>query len=390
MHRRLLPLFILLVYISAFSTSSAVFAAFSPDDNISQNKVKLQQMSDKIIGVNAQISSLNAQIEKLNGTIKKNNNDINEGEKLIKTAEDKMNVLQNELSENQNLADSRVRAIYKNGGSISYLSLILTSRDFSDFISRVDATEKIAAYDKNIMEDLQSKKEVLNNSIMDLNSKNQQLKQLKDSNMAALKQIKDKKKDLEGLVGEFNKEKAAAAAAIEENEKILIGHSVVVIDSKNPTIADMRDAVATLKSLLPALSTASVQKSAKMYIDDGERKLAALIASSSDSSNSNTSDVTYKATYSMVATAYAGDNFTSLGIKPVRDPAGLSTIAVDPSVIPLGTKVYIPGYGNAICADTGGAIKGNIIDVFLNSEEECDIWGRKTVTLYIVAYPGEW
>lgn len=98
----------------------------------------------------------------------------------------------------------------------------------------------------------------------------------------------------------------------------------------------------------------------------------------------------YKDVYTMMSTAYAGDTITYMGTTPVRDPDGISTIAVDPSIIPLGSKVYIPGYGLAIASDTGGLIKGNRIDLFLNSEDECINWGVQTVSLYLIAYPGEW
>ena len=98
----------------------------------------------------------------------------------------------------------------------------------------------------------------------------------------------------------------------------------------------------------------------------------------------------YKEVYTMMSTAYAGDTITYMGTTPVRDPDGISTIAVDPSIIPLGSKVYIPGYGLAIASDTGGLIKGNRIDLFLKSEDECINWGVQTVSLYLIAYPGEW
>lgn len=98
----------------------------------------------------------------------------------------------------------------------------------------------------------------------------------------------------------------------------------------------------------------------------------------------------YKEVYTMMSTAYAGDTITYMGTTPVRDPDGISTIAVAPSIIPLGSKVYIPGYGLAIASDTGGLIKGNRIDLFLNSEDECINWGVQTVSLYLIAYPGEW
>ena len=91
------------------------------------------------------------------------------------------------------------------------------------------------------------------------------------------------------------------------------------------------------------------------------------------------------------STAYAGDGITATGTVPSYNPGGISTIAVDPRVIPLGSLVYVEGYGKAIASDTGGLIKGNIIDVFLNSELECRSWGRKyNIPVYILAYPGEW
>ena len=101
-------------------------------------------------------------------------------------------------------------------------------------------------------------------------------------------------------------------------------------------------------------------------------------------------NIKYKEKLNCVATAYSGDRTTATGRAPVRNPSGISTIAVDPSFIPLGSKVYVEGYGYAIASDTGGAIKGNIIDLFLNSSSECWSWGRRPVTVLIVAYPGEW
>lgn len=101
-------------------------------------------------------------------------------------------------------------------------------------------------------------------------------------------------------------------------------------------------------------------------------------------------NINYKEKLNCVATAYSGDGITATGRVPVRNPGGISTIAVDPSFIPLGSKVFVEGYGYAIASDTGGAIKGNIIDLFLNSSSECMSWGRRPVTLLIVAYPGEW
>ena len=84
------------------------------------------------------------------------------------------------------------------------------------------------------------------------------------------------------------------------------------------------------------------------------------------------------------ATAYTGGGRTSSGMSCERDPDGISTISVDPSIIPLGTMVYIEGYGYAVAADTGGSVKGNKIDVYFNSLSECYNWGSKSVKVTIL------
>lgn len=91
------------------------------------------------------------------------------------------------------------------------------------------------------------------------------------------------------------------------------------------------------------------------------------------------------------STAYCDYGYTATGTVPVYDPSGISTIAVDPRVIPLGSLVYVEGYGKAIAADTGGAINGNIVDVYVDSYNTAVNWGRKYgLAVYILAYPGQW
>jgi len=88
----------------------------------------------------------------------------------------------------------------------------------------------------------------------------------------------------------------------------------------------------------------------------------------------------YRKVLEMEATAYTHTgNPTFTGVYP-----RVGTIAVDPKVIPLGSTLWIEGYGYGIAEDTGGLIKGNIIDLFMDTEEECFQWGRRKVTVYIL------
>jgi 3D (Asp-Asp-Asp) domain-containing protein len=64
-------------------------------------------------------------------------------------------------------------------------------------------------------------------------------------------------------------------------------------------------------------------------------------------------------------------------------PVGVGVIAVDPSVIPLGTRVFVPGYGAAVAADVGSAIKGAVIDLWMPSTAAARAWGRRTVTITV-------
>lgn len=82
----------------------------------------------------------------------------------------------------------------------------------------------------------------------------------------------------------------------------------------------------------------------------------------------------------MVASAYTyTGNRTATGQQPA-----VGLVAVDPRVIPLGTRLYIEGYGYAKAADTGGAIRGDRLDLFMEDRTQCLNWGRRTVKVYIL------
>lgn len=79
------------------------------------------------------------------------------------------------------------------------------------------------------------------------------------------------------------------------------------------------------------------------------------------------------------ASGYALRGGTATGV-----PAGWGVAAVDPSVIPLGTRFTVPGYGEAVAADTGSGIVGQEIDLWFPSEAQAFAWGRRTVTIALL------
>ncbi|EMV4568083.1 TPA: DUF348 domain-containing protein [Listeria monocytogenes] len=106
-------------------------------------------------------------------------------------------------------------------------------------------------------------------------------------------------------------------------------------------------------------------------------------SATSSSASSASSTPSGGKTYKMESTAYSGGGTTAYGINLSANP-GLKVIAVDPRIIPLGSKVWVEGYGEAIAGDTGGAIKGNIVDVYFPNESQCYSWGRRMVTVKVL------
>ena len=81
----------------------------------------------------------------------------------------------------------------------------------------------------------------------------------------------------------------------------------------------------------------------------------------------------------VMSTAYCLRGLTARGTR-----VNYGTIAVDPRIIPMGSKVYIPGYGWGRALDTGGAIRGNIIDLWFPTSGQCFQWGNRKVTITVV------
>jgi peptidoglycan DL-endopeptidase CwlO len=127
------------------------------------------------------------------------------------------------------------------------------------------------------------------------------------------------------------------------------------------------------KQRLNASTIATLQQQA-LAVESKARQLAAVASSSAGSSPTQISPG--GGTMTVVATGYAMHGRTATGA-----PTGWGVVAVDPSVIPLGTRMTIPGYGSGVAADTGGAIQGATIDLWFPTVAQARAWGRRTVTI---------
>lgn len=374
---------IVVLFISFINTN---FAYATPQDKINESLKKYQTLDSEILELNSKIESLDIEIDKTKLKLKENNQAISDIKNQIEINESKLKQTKEEIEKAQIVLDNRVRTMYKTNMSSNILVSVITSKNITDLFSRVQAISKILSTDKEILSDINNKKNELDLTIKNLNTKNSELATLKNIIEEDLKTIENKKSEQEKYLEQLNSEKESAFAIIEENEKILISDSLAIANSSSASTSELQNAIDSLKSYIPLLNSSKIINMARDGISNAESRINELnkpiVDNSADIATGTIGNVVK--TLTMESTAYYGHGTTALGLKPVRNPNGLSTIAVDPNVIPLGTKVYVSGYGLAIAADTGGAIKGNIIDVFLNSYEECYSWGRRQVTVQIL------
>lgn len=374
---------IVVLFISFINTN---FAYATPQDKINESLKKYQTLDSEILELNSKIESLDIEIDKTTLKLKENNQAISDIKSQIEINESKLKQTKEEIEKAQIVLDNRVRTMYKTNMSSNILVSVITSKNITDLFSRVQAISKILSTDKEILSDINNKKNELDLTIKNLNTKNSELATLKNIIEEDLKTVENKKSEQEKYLEQLNSEKESAFAIIEENEKILISDSLAIANSSSASTSELQNAIDSLKSYIPLLNSSKIINMARDGISNAESRINELnkpiVDNSADIATGTIGNVVK--TLTMESTAYYGHGTTALGLKPVRNPNGLSTIAVDPNVIPLGTKVYVSGYGLAIAADTGGAIKGNIIDVFLNSYEECYSWGRRQVTVQIL------
>ncbi|WP_026582841.1 3D domain-containing protein [Bacillus sp. J33] len=125
-----------------------------------------------------------------------------------------------------------------------------------------------------------------------------------------------------------------------------------------------------LKVAAPSAKTAAPKKSSVKAASTNTAKAARAYK-----------EITVKATaYTASCKGCSGITYTGINLK--KNP-NAKVISVDPKVIPLGSKVYVPGYGEAIAGDKGSAVRGNKIDVFIPNKQRALQWGSKTVTIKV-------
>jgi len=174
---------------------------------------------------------------------------------------------------------------------------------------------------------------------------------------------------------------------LNNKEGLIESRTKQALDLSTKTNKELAQGQAPTQVQVPAPASTSASPSDSK---SAPTKIASTPAAKSTSTVSRSGSASSRGvkTISMVATGYDGCyecNKPYYGYPSyIGLPLARGIVAVDPKVIPMGTKLYVEGYGEAIAADQGNAIKGNRIDLFFNTHQQALNWGMKTVKVTIL------
>ncbi len=157
------------------------------------------------------------------------------------------------------------------------------------------------------------------------------------------------------------------------------------IYTSRPTVGDLLSDLGYVGNAYEADLDATTKIQSNINIKVFDTKKTEPEAAKEEQIETSRGTMRYTGEIDMEASAYLPSDGGGSGITASGMMARRGVVAVDPSVIPLGTRLYIPGYGMAVAADTGGAIVGDRIDLCMEDYGEAMNFGRRTVKVYILS-----
>ncbi len=423
----------------------SVQAADSLEDrkkNVEQNLNKVEQSilktANKVNKMNEDIEVLEAAIASNQEELKKEENNVKKYEQEVKELKNEIKKIEKQIDERNEILKERLSSYQSTGGDLGYLEVIFGSAGFEDFITRFTAVTTITKADNDLIEaqkeamkkveateikvkEKLAEAESSKNRLAKINELKQSQKAELDSALQSVKNeiqtLKDKKaayvkegNDIKALEEKAKAVKEAKIAAAEKAkaEKTAQKSTSTTTTEKNETAEASNQEEVVQESVKNTNSTQAEKTSTNNNSSEketkteaktekktvskpkSEKKSASKPKAEKKSSNNTSKPSSGKAVkeLKMQATAYTAkctgcSGVTATGID-LNKNRNAKVVAVDPSVIPLGSKVWVSGYGTAIAGDTGGAIKGNRIDLHYPTKSGAYSFGRKTVTVKVL------
>lgn len=300
----------------------------------------------------------------------------------IKTADKKLDQAKTEKKQRVAQAKQRLRELQQKQGTQNTLKFLESSQNFSQWVGNVIALGRLqAVYDESFT--------AVKQSIQQLKATKLELAVLKGKQDEQQQELAAERNSLNHSVESIKK-----LISNDQGKISLLANKVTWakdIQKKQQAAAQVAAQATSSSAAAQSLAAASASSSSVNSSSSATTQTQADTKSTS-TTNSSTSITTAQTNsassqvLTMQATGYStaeknASAYSALGINLKQNP---KCVAVDPSVIPLGSLLWVSGYGVAIAGDTGGAIKGKIIDLHFSTVQQAVSWGRRTVTVKIL------
>ncbi|EOH94891.1 3D domain-containing protein [Enterococcus pallens] len=376
------------------SMLTPIFAQAESLDKLDEKATTIARQSDKISAeLQLALNDVNETYQEVNGI----RSEIEANQQTIEQTKSEIAETEKNIEQRKEVIAERMKEVQLNSTTDRTITALLEAKDFNDFLNR--------AYAMSVIQKAEKEKVI---SLNEAKAKLDELKATQEAAQAKLvaneKSLKTESSQLDNKMANLKTELADKKSSLEE-----ISQAKEVEQAR--LTAEKAQKEKAEKEAKEAAEKAEAQKTAETKAQ--QEQAAASQAQQSSAASSTTSETqtqestqqsaapeqpaapapapstptTSGRTIQMQSTAYScaesvNTFYTALGIDLRQNP---QVVAVDPSVVPLGSMVEVSGYGIAIAGDTGGAIKGNIVDVHFPTVEQCIQWGRRSVTLTIIS-----
>ena len=244
-------------------------------------------------------------------------------------------IARSDRSEAERRLAARLQTLYVEG-EVDPLAVILGAESLDEALSALDGLGRVATLDGSILQQVRVTRRNLDRALRRLAKRRAALRDLVEEAAAERDQLASARAERASYVADLASRRALTGQAIER---------------------------------LTAQASAAQAKAASLPSSGGGSPAPAPAPAPTPTNGSG-------AQMTVTSTGYCLRGTTATGI-----PTGWGVVAVDPAVIPLGTRMSIPGYGEGVAADTGSAVRGAMIDVWFPNCAQALAWGRKVVSI---------
>ncbi|WP_088291282.1 3D domain-containing protein [Bacillus mycoides] len=376
---------------------------------LQQNDADMQKKEQEKQAVSKEIQGIENELHNLNNTIAKNKEDqaaiqrkIDETHKQIEQKKADIIVLEDKVLARKDIMKKRMVSVQNSSNTSLVVEVVVESKNFADFIQRMNAVSTILDADKEILRlqeqdlrQIEEDKKAIDEKEASLVVDKQKLAKAQADLQDNLKKRQD---NLQTVQAKYNQIASQLNLAAEEKAKVEANmkavQETIAREQEAARIAAEERAKAEAAAKAEQEELAKAKAAAAKQKEEQAAKPAEPVAKDTTPAKPDPKPAQGGKEFYVTATAYTADPSEN-GYKPgeiVKSKLGhnltanpnMKLIAVDPAVIPLGSTVYVENYGTAIAGDTGSAIKGHIIDLLMPDSATANNWGRRSVKVTIL------